>query len=170
MKLVVVDAPQLSTLGVYLNIGHCNQEEAHDVEGSRHRMKSKRNLYATRYILHIKVADVGDPSQHRHNPMPLVSLNPSKCRAKKCLVHHICMPCFRNPCIFPFCICTLRPNINTLLAVLSATAVPPQVDIIHVYVMISPTSTICGFQLFLALPFSATSMSLGRTISSGVGE
>lgn len=57
MKLVVVDAPQLSTLGVYLNIGHCNQEEAHDVEGSRHRMKSKRNLYATRYVLHIKVAE-----------------------------------------------------------------------------------------------------------------
>lgn len=47
---------------------------------------------------------------------------------------------------------------------------PPKVDIIHVYVMISPTSTICGFQLFLALPFSVTSMSLGRIMSSGVGE
>ena len=47
---------------------------------------------------------------------------------------------------------------------------PSQAKIHHVYVMISPTSTICGFQLFLALPFSVTSMSLGRTMSSGVGE
>lgn len=47
---------------------------------------------------------------------------------------------------------------------------PPQVGIIHVYVMISPTSTICGFQVFLAFLLSATSMSLGRTMSSGVGE
>jgi hypothetical protein len=51
--------------------------KSHDAQGSRHRMKSKRNLYATRYILHIKVADVGDSSKARQNPMPLGSTNPT---------------------------------------------------------------------------------------------
>ena len=54
------------------------RSEVHDADGSRHRMKSKRNLYATRYILHIKSGGRRTreesplrSQQDRHNPMPL---------------------------------------------------------------------------------------------------
>jgi hypothetical protein len=74
------------------------------------------------------------------------------------------MPC--NPYTFPLhCICTLflPPASNISVASNSFRLLS------FFYVMTSPTSIICAFQVFFALT-SASSMSLGKTISSGVGE
>jgi len=76
------------------------QSEAHGAGGSCQKMKSKRNLYATRYILHIKGGRRGDQKTTQLRSLEIDKSNasgPTTQQCKSIVLYTVLHAMLRNP-------------------------------------------------------------------------